>query len=191
MPTDTSTPSDADLIHLSAQGDKAAFSQLYDRFVKPLFSIAYKVVGNSAEAEDVVQDVFIELWSRASDFDEKRAQPFTWAVTITRNKSVDRLRMRGRRGAIRERAAEDIADFSLGTTEVDSRDSAWFNESAEILREAFAKLPNEQRSAIELAYYGGLTQTEIAEKLSQPLGTIKARIRRGLLKLREQLAGKL
>jgi RNA polymerase sigma-70 factor (ECF subfamily) len=190
-PEQTATSSDADLLRLSAGGDKAAFGELYDRFSRPLYSLAMKVVGNSAEAEDLVQEVFVELWEKAGDFDASRAQPFTWAVSIIRNKSIDRLRSRTRRGAIVDRSGEDIADRAMGLTASDARESAWFNESADLIREAFTDLPEEQRTAIELAYFEGLSQSEIADRLAQPLGTIKARIRRGLSRLRDRLAGRI
>ena len=192
MPTEvTATTSDAELLRLSAGGDKGAFSALYDRFSRPLFSLAVKVLSNASEAEDVVQEVFVELWEKAPEFDAARAKPFTWAVCITRNKAIDRVRSRSRRSTILERASVDIADRSLGSASVDSRESAWFNESAGIIREAFVELPEDQRTAIELAFFEGLSQSQIAERLSQPLGTVKARIRRGLSRLRDRLAGKL
>ncbi len=188
---DAPTSSDADLLRLSADGDKDAFSILYDRFSRPLFSLILKILGNPTEAEDVVQEVFVELWSKAMDFDGTRAQPFTWAVSIARNKAIERIRTRTRRGGILERSADDIAARSLSTTAANSRDAASASESAEVVREAFSDLPLDQKTAIELAFFEGLTQAEIADRLSQPLGTIKARIRRGMLRMRERLAGRV
>lgn len=188
---DGMTLSDADLLRLAADGDKAAFSILYDRFSRPLFSLTLKILSNPTEAEDLVQEVFVELWSKAADFDAARAQPFTWAVSIARNKAIDRIRTRTRRGGILERSADDIATWSLSTTEADSRDAASASESAEVVREVFSDLPSDQKTAIELAFFEGLTQSEIAARLSQPLGTIKARIRRGMLHMRERLAGRV
>lgn len=190
-PNNAHETTDAELLGRSARGDKQAFAQLYDRFSRPLFSMAWKIVGNQTEAEDLVQEVFVDLWAKAPEFDARRAQPFTWAVSIMRNKAIDRLRSRTRRGAIVERSAEDIAARALGAEPVDVRDSVSSSDSAGMIRAAFTALPDDQQAAIELAYFEGLTQTEIAERLSQPLGTIKARIRRGLLRLREQLAGTL
>lgn len=187
---DTSQRTDGELLGLSAQGDKNAFGELYDRFSRPLFSFAMKITGNSSEAEDLVQEVFVELWAKAPEFDASRAQPFTWAVAITRNKAIDRLRMRQRRSAIVERASEDIAAFSLGGEGTDSREALYGSESATIVRAAFRELPEEQRTPLALAYFEGLSQTEIAERLAQPLGTVKARIRRGLCRLRDKLGGR-
>jgi RNA polymerase sigma-70 factor, ECF subfamily len=188
---DATTPSDADLLRLSADGDKDAFSILYDRFSRPLFSLILKILSNPSEAEDVVQEVFIELWSKAADFDAARAQPFTLAVSIARNKAIDRIRTRTRRGGILEQSADDIAMRSLSTTEADARDAASASESAKVVRGAFSDLPSDQKTAIELAFFEGLTQSEIADRLSQPLGTVKARIRRGMLRMRERLAGRV
>ena len=167
------------------------FGLLYDRFARPLYSFALRMVGNTAEAEDLVQEVFVELWNRAAEFDAQRAKPFTWAVAIIRNKAVDRIRSRTRRSAILERAAPDIADFSLGTAASDATLPLHTAETAGIVREAFAALPDEQRTPLTLAFFDGLSQSEIAERLQQPLGTIKARIRRGLARLRDRLEGKL
>jgi RNA polymerase sigma-70 factor, ECF subfamily len=187
---DTSQRTDADLLGLSAQGDKNAFGELYDRFARPLFSLAMKITGNASEAEDLVQEVFVELWTKAPEFDAARAQAFTWAVAITRNKAIDRLRMRQRRGAIVERASEDIVSFSLGAEGTDAREALYSDESATIVRAAFRELPEEQRAPLTLAYFEGLSQTEIAERLEQPLGTVKARMRRGLCRLRDVLGGR-
>jgi RNA polymerase sigma-70 factor (ECF subfamily) len=150
-----------------------------------------KILGEASEAEDVVQDVFLAIWKNASSFDPKRAKLFTWAVTLTRNKAIDRLRTRKRRAGIIEKSKEDIADFSLAGDLPDITDVASRNERAELLRMAFRTLPKEQQEPIKLAYFKGLTQVEIAENLGQPLGTVKARIRRGLLRLRDGLEGRV
>ncbi|MEZ5277505.1 MAG: sigma-70 family RNA polymerase sigma factor [Opitutaceae bacterium] len=192
--TDTATDdaiNDSELLALAAKGDRVAFSQIYDRYSKPLYSLAMKMLGESSEAEDVVQDVFIALWNNAGSFDANRAKLFTWAVTLTRNKAIDRIRTRKRRSGIIERSGEDIADFSLSAELPDSVEVAGQNERAHIVRRVFKTLPSEQRKPIELAYFKGLTQVEIAEKLGQPLGTVKARIRRGLLRLRDGLEGQV
>lgn len=182
---------DKELLALAAKGDRAAFGQIYDRYSKPLFSLAMRMLGESSEAEDVIQDVFIAIWNNAGSFDPNRAKLFTWAVTLTRNKAIDRLRTRKRRASIIERSSEDIADFSLSAGSPDSVEVAGRNERAGIVRKAFRMLPSEQRKPIELAYFKGMTQVEIAERLGEPLGTIKARIRRGLLRLRDGLEGQV
>ena len=182
---------DEELLRRSADGDKSAFGQLYDRFSRPLYSMALRFVNNSAEAEDLVQEVFLELWNKAGEFDATRARPFTWAVAIIRHKAIDRVRSRTRRSAILEHSAADIASFSLGAEPDAIEPKLYSAETASIVREAFATLPEDQRTPLTLAFFDGLSQSEIAERLQQPLGTIKARIRRGLGRLRDRLAGKL
>jgi RNA polymerase sigma-70 factor, ECF subfamily len=183
---------DARLLRLVAAGDRDAFAQLYDRFSKPLFSIALRVLSDAREAEDIVHDVFVSLWEKSGGFESNRGSAFAWCVTMTRNRAIDRVRARKRRG---ELLSESVpSDLGYEVNEVgtgDSADELWGKEKAAAVRAALANLPAEQRAALQLAYYSGLTQQEIAEKLHEPLGTVKARIRRGLLKLREFLPSRL
>jgi RNA polymerase sigma-70 factor (ECF subfamily) len=181
---------DAELLRRMARSDREAFAQLYDRFSRPLFSTAQRILANTAEAEDIVQDVFLALWEKAAAFEPGRGTAFAWAVTLTRNRAIDRVRLRQRRTELlHETAAEDT-----GTRPTESgRHSAEeleLKEQASAVRTALAALPADQQRAVELAFFGGLTQLEIAEKLREPLGTVKARIRRGLLRLRDTLGGR-
>lgn len=190
--TTTRQAEDLRLLALVAQGDREAFAQLYDRFSRPLYATALRIVSDSREAEDVVHDVFITVWDKAAEFQESKGSPFSWAVALTRNRSIDRIRQRRRR---QELLAES-APMDLGYDESnggghDSAHDLSFREKATAVRQAVASLPEEQQKALELAFFGGLTQQEIAARLQQPLGTVKARIRRGLLKLRDALATKL
>lgn len=175
----------------SGDGDRQAFRVLYQRLSRPLFSIAIKLTGNAADAEDLTQEVFVELWKRAPDFDPARAQPITLAVSIIRNKAIDRVRTRTRRENIAARSAGDISDYSLGSQARATEEILGSRESAGIVHSVFKTLPDDQRTALHLAYFDGLTQQEIADRQSQPIGTIKSRIRRGLSRLREGLDGKL
>jgi RNA polymerase sigma-70 factor, ECF subfamily len=184
-------PSDADLLARSAEGDKEAFAVLYDRYSGPLFSFACKITGDPRESEDLVQEVFIQLWTKARDFDSTRAKLFTWAVSVLRHKAIDRLRMRTRRARIVEQSAPDIAELSLSGELPETAAGAWTKERATLIRQGLQELPQEQREALELAYFEGLSQTEIADRLAEPLGTVKARIRRGLLRLRDRMTGRL
>lgn len=169
--------------------DRVAFGEFYDRHSSRLFSIAQRILNDATEAQDVVQDVFMQIWEKAASFDPKLGQPSYWVVTLVRNKSIDRVRASQRRS----RLAESAGAESALTTEVADSASASLHgqEKAALLHSAIVELPAEQRHAIELAFFAGLTQHQISEKLSQPLGTIKARIRRGMLKLRDQLEGVL
>jgi RNA polymerase sigma-70 factor (ECF subfamily) len=177
------------LLAAMARGDKAALASLYDELARPLYSLAYRVLNDPTEAQDVVQDVFLQLWHKAGTYDTSRGTVFAWAATLTRNRAIDRLRMRQRRAELLAESAPDLQP--AGSTEPDSAASLWLREQAGAVRAALAALAPDQRHAIELAFFGGCTQQEIAARLGEPLGTIKARIRRGLLRLRETLPARL
>lgn len=172
-----------------ARGDKEALARLYDLLAKPLYSLALRITNDSAEAQDIIQDVFLQLWNKAVDYEPSRGSYFSWAATLTRNRALDRVRMRTRRAEIVQESASDILPAS--NDDLDSSDSLWLREKATAVRAALIALPPEQKGAIELAFFRGLTQQQIAEQLGEPLGTVKARIRRGLLRLREHLSPRL
>ncbi|MEO6876535.1 MAG: sigma-70 family RNA polymerase sigma factor [Opitutaceae bacterium] len=181
---------DAELFRRMGRSDREAFAQLYDRFSRPLFATALRILSNTAEAEDIVQDVFLALWEKATTFEPARGSAFAWAVTLTRNRAIDRVRMRKRRSELlAETTAEDAGTQPAGAG-LQAGDELASKEQAGAVRAAVAALPLEQQKAVELAFFGGFTQQEIAEKLQEPLGTVKARIRRGLLKLRDTLGGR-
>jgi RNA polymerase sigma-70 factor (ECF subfamily) len=180
----------ADLLAAMARGDKAALARLYDLLAKPLYSLAFRVLNDAGDAQDVVQDVFLQMWHKAANYDTGRGSVFAWAATLTRNRAIDRVRMRKRRAELLAESAPDLQPAAVGN-DTDSAGSLWLREKAGAVRTALAALAPDQQKAIELAFFGGLTQQEIAAKLNEPLGTIKARIRRGLLKLREILPGRL
>jgi RNA polymerase sigma-70 factor (ECF subfamily) len=176
-----------DLLRRVGQGDRVSFEQLYDRFSGVLFATALRILNDHEAAEDVLQDVFLQIWEKAPLYDSARGKPLTWAITLTRNKSIDRLRSVQRRYRLQdqvEREAESAEHFD----DRSSVETVDLLEKGQLIREAMAGLPKEQRHAIELAFFSGLTQTEIAERLGEPLGTVKARIRRGMLKLRDAIA---
>jgi RNA polymerase sigma-70 factor (ECF subfamily) len=173
----------AQLLRRIAAQDRLALAEFYDQAAGPLFSLAMRILGDAHEAEEVIQDVFVQIWQKAAAFDAAVGAPLHWALSITRNRSIDRLRARQRRVRLANELEESatiqpaIADSSPLLTE----------EELGVVRAAVRSLPDEQRQAIELAFFGGMTHFEIAETLKEPLGTIKARIRRGMLKLRENL----
>jgi RNA polymerase sigma-70 factor, ECF subfamily len=183
---------DSALLRQIAGGDQDAFARLYDRFSRPLYSVALRILNDAAEAEDIVHDVFVSLWTKAGDFEATRGSPFGWLVALTRNRAIDRVRTRKRRGELLEQSAPgDLGYNENRQQDSDSASDLWLKEKAAAVRTAVAELSAEQRSALELAFFSGLTQQEIAAKLQEPLGTVKARIRRGLLKLRDSLASRL
>ena len=178
------------LLHRIGQGDRRSFEELYDRFSGVLFSTAYRVLNNREAAEDVLQDVFIQIWEKAALYDPTRGKPMTWAITLTRNKAIDRLRSTQRRNRLQddlEHEAQTVEQFD----DKNSFDAVSSVETGEMVREAIKKLSKDQREAIELAFLSSLTQTEISERLGEPLGTVKARIRRGMMKLKDLLGPRL
>jgi RNA polymerase sigma-70 factor (ECF subfamily) len=168
-----------------AAGDASVVGSLYDRHARAVFSLAVRVLGDRADAEEIVQDVFAQVWSQASRFDAARGTFAAWVLMMTRSRAIDRLRARRAGGA--SVAAEMVAEpvDPIPTQE----QSAIAGEDADRMRGALQDLNASQREAIELAYYEGLSQSEIAERLQEPLGTVKTRIRSGLLKLRAALQG--
>ncbi len=182
---------DKAMLARAASGDQAAFAQLYDRLSGPLYSLAVRMLGDAAEAQDALQDVFLQIWRRATKYDAEQSSVFSWAMLMTRSRVIDRLRARGRRSRVVVSSTDDVndahaaADASVAETVTDTVDRS---DEAVRVRSIVNKLPPEQRQAIELAFFSDLTHHEIAKQLNQPLGTIKARIRRGLLKLRERIA---
>ena len=180
----------AGLLAAMARGDKSALAGLYDTLAKPLYSLAFRVTGDAAEAQDLVQDVFLQLWNTAGSYDPARGSVFSWAATLTRNRAIDRVRMRKRRADLLAGSAAELQPAAPAGAG-DSAGALWVQEKAGAVRAALRQLAPDQQQALELAYFSGLTQQEIATRLNEPLGTIKARIRRGLLKLRETLPARL
>jgi RNA polymerase sigma-70 factor (ECF subfamily) len=170
---------DAALIARIRAGDEAAMGELYDRYSGVVYGVALRVLGDTMAAEDVLQEVFLQLWRNSQTFDAERGRLAPWLAVIARNRSIDRLRKRP--------MEEDISELPIASG-VDLEDEAAQKLAAEKVRSVLALLPPEQRKALELAYFEGLTHTEISGKTGEPLGTIKTRIRSGLLALRKAFA---
>jgi RNA polymerase sigma-70 factor, ECF subfamily len=186
---EATTAPDATLVSRMAARDQEALSSLYDRHKRILFAQALRILRDRAEAEEVLADVFLQAWRQAGGYDGSRGTVSGWLVNLCRSRAIDRLRARGRReagaqAAVREEEvrAPSGADPSGGPEE-----HADLQMKKRRIQEALCALAQQQREALELAYYGGLSHSEIAEKLGQPLGTIKTRIRQGLITLREHL----
>jgi RNA polymerase sigma-70 factor (ECF subfamily) len=179
---------DREMIERIGRGDQSAFSALYDRLSRPLYSLALRMLGDAGDAQDALQDVFLQIWSRAATYNPEQSTVFSWTVLLTRSRVIDRLRARKRRLRVVDSATGDEdADVADASTMESAADTADKNDEAARVRSVLNNLASEQREAIELAFFGHLTHHEIAARLGEPLGTIKARIRRGLLKLRERL----
>ena len=177
---------DTGLIRLIAQGNADALGELYDRYSRLVFSIAYNSLGNYATAEEITQDVFTRVWEKSHTYDANLSKVSTWMITIARNRAIDQLR--------REKIRLDQS--SLGWEELSSEKhemGADLQETVElslersIVRKAILELPADQQKALALAYFRGYSHTEIAEILGEPLGTVKTRIRLAMQKLRQLL----
>ena len=158
-----------------------AAAELYDRYAGQVYALARRIVRNDPDAEDVVQEVFSQVWRTASRYDQTRGSVLGWLLTITRTRAIDKIRAR----KSRPDTTHPITPDALPAAE--ARDAVEVAEQAEIVRKALLSLPPAQRTALELAYYEGLTQSEIADRLSEPLGTVKTRIRTALMSLRARL----
>ena len=181
--------SDTELVRATARGDEKSFAALYDRYGSILFGLLLRILHSRPEAEDVLQEVFLQVWQRAADFDDTRGRPFTWLVTLARSRAIDRLRANESRSRTATTAAREVPVEEA--TDSDAIDEVLRSEQGEMVRRALSELPVEQRRALILAYFEGLTQSEIAARLGEPLGTIKTRTRAGLIKLRDLLWQKM
>ena len=185
-PAAQSQAEDVDCLRRVASDDQAAAAALYDRHARPVYSLTLRIVGEEGEAEDVVQEVFAQAFRQATQYDESRGPVAAWLLMMARSRSIDRLRSR------RTRPEAQASDDQLAMDEMpgsmpDAVSSMLDEEQTRIVQRALSALPMIQRVAIELAYYDGLSHREIAERLEAPLGTVKTRIRLGLLKLRDAL----
>ncbi|HEX2506521.1 MAG TPA: sigma-70 family RNA polymerase sigma factor [Gaiellaceae bacterium] len=172
--------SDEALVALVARGDDGALGELYDRYGRVAFGLARRILRDAALAEDAVQDAFLAVWRTAGRFVPERAQARTWLLTIVHRRAVDLVRREERR---RTEPVEDAPE----ETGPDTAELAWLGLERDRVRAALSRLPDQQREALELAYFDGFTQSQLAERLGEPLGTIKSRMFNGLARLRELL----
>lgn len=179
-------PPDVEQILAVAHGDRVVFGRVYDRYYRSVYSLALAILRSQAEAEDLLQEIMVKIWTKAPSYNVRRGSPLNWIMTMTRNSAIDRIRKGKRSSALEEPLLDDD---SLPSDLGDAHQSATESETRKMVQSSLLKLPTDQRQAIEMAYFGGLTHTEIANTLEQPVGTIKARIRRGMQKLNSDLKG--
>ncbi len=172
--------------------DQQAFAGLYDRYAPVIYTMVLRMVKSTAEAEDLVQDIFVQIWNKAHLFAESKGSVYTWVMTLARRKAIDRVRSQdyGNRGESvdDEEKPVDIPDTAYEANPLIATVS---REYEELMRNSLAAISPEQRTVIELSYYDGYTQAQIAERLQLPLGTVKTRMRQGLITLRDLLKGRI
>jgi RNA polymerase sigma factor (sigma-70 family) len=181
MPRDLAHLSDEAVVALAARSDEVAFGELYDRYGRVAYGLALRVLRDEALAEDAVQEAFLAIWRGASRFIPERGKASTWILTLVHRRAVDLVRREDRR------RAEPLEEAELAAVQGSAEDIAWLRLERERVQAALRQLSDPQREAHELAYYGGFTQSELAERLGQPLGTIKSRMFSGLTRLHELL----
>jgi RNA polymerase sigma factor (sigma-70 family) len=174
--------SDHGLLALTARGDRDAFARLYDMYGGAAYALALRIVRDRELSADVVQDAFLTVWRQASKFDPARGQPSSWILTLTHHKAVDIVRREQRRRAEALDEARESADSGPAVEQ-----QAWQSLARDQVRAAMAKLPDPQREVLELAYFAGYSQSELAERLALPIGTVKSRTFAAMTALRELL----
>lgn len=175
------------LLPAVAQGDVSAFEELYDRYAPTIYGLLLRILANADDAQEVLQETFVKAWTSAKMFDAARGSEVAWLISVARSRGIDRLRSRRIRT---EREDEAGRELTIRTPPVETSDAAAgviLAEESRAVRGALAQLPPPQRIALELAYFEGLSQSEIAARLNEPLGTIKTRMQLGMKKMREQL----
>ena len=181
MPKELAHLSDDALVALVVRSDQVALAELYDRYGRVAYNLAYRILRDSALAEDAVQEAFLTVWRTAARFLPERSKASTWILTLVHRRAVDLVRREERRRA-------EPLDETLEPAGEETDESAWLRLERERVQTALRQLSDQQREALELAYYGGFTQSELAERLGLPLGTIKSRMFAGLARMRELLA---
>jgi RNA polymerase sigma-70 factor (ECF subfamily) len=174
------------LVKRMARGDRDAFGSLYDRLSSLVFTMAMRIMQERSAAEDLLQEVFLQVWRDASSYSPDRGSPEAWIITVTRSRGIDKLRSMRRR----ERGFVSMED-PAGREYAKVESSAATSDARIMMKSALAQLSETQRRVLELAYFDGLTQSEIAERLKEPLGTVKTRIRAALTRLRELFGAKV
>ena len=182
-----STVKPSALLPAVARGDVAAFEELYDRHSSTLYALLIRILASAEDAQEVLQETFVKSWTSAKMFDALRGSEVAWLISIARSRGIDRLRARRIRVNREDEAGREISTVSGFVDRTNGADKAIQSEQTVAVRGALAELPEAQRRALELAYFEGLSQSEIAARLREPLGTVKTRMQLGMKKLRDRL----
>lgn len=189
MPTNYQELADLDLLELISDSNRDALAELYDRYGRRVFALAARILNDPVSSEEVTQDVFLSVWRRGNSYSAAKGKFTTWLFSIAHNRTIDELRKRRRD---RNRQNDDIEDhLNIESAEISPLENAVAQSEYAKVRDAMAELPVEQRQVVELSYFKGLTQAEIAERTGQPLGTVKTRMRLALKKLRNALSSEI
>lgn len=175
---------DTAMIQKIGKRDVVAFQDFYKKFNGLLYSTIFRVLNDHQDTEDIMQEVLVQIWQKAHLYEPGKGKPLTWVTTMARNRAIDRIRSKQRRSKLNDGFEKESKTVQPEFIE-DTRDVLMAKESDDMLKGAVMELSPDQREAIQLAYFAGLTQSEIAEKLQEPLGTVKARIRRGVQRLEQ------
>lgn len=181
---------DEELLSRISRHDQNALELLYDRYARLLFGLCIAIVNKQEDAEDVLQEAFLRIWEKAAAFNGSKGSAYTWIVTLTRNRAIDRLRSKNFRQG-RQKQPDIDFEMMIDDSVLTPLDNTSFAERAALVKEAFAKLPGAQRQVLEMAYFQGCSQSEISSELNVPLGTVKTRTREGLKKLNRILRERL
>ena len=175
-----------ELIRRAAQGDQQGLAELYDHSSRLVYSVALRISGNPADAEEITLDVYTQVWRMAKDYSVERGSPSAWLIMLARSRALDKVRSRTSRS---QHEAPIATAFDAASPGQSAEDSAIESQDRRRIQLALRDLNSDQRQAIELAFFSGLTHSELAERLGQPLGTVKTRIRLGMIRLRTALGG--
>lgn len=179
--------SDADLMKALAVGNSAAMEMLYDRYSRPVYSFAFRMLNDRDHAEDITQEVFLRAWRRCSRFSDSRGSLISWLLSITHNMAIDEIRKKQRRPQKAESKEPELLMGTLRDTDVPVETQAVATTTGHVIRGALGEIPENQRIVLELGYFRGMTQREISEHLDVPLGTVKTRMRLALRKLQDSV----
>lgn len=181
---------DTEMLQAVGRRDVAAFQAFYRKFNSLLYATIFRVLNDHQDTEDIMQEVLVQVWQKAHLYEPSKGKPLTWVTTMARNRAIDRIRAKQRRAKLNDDFEQETKPLQPEFDD-DTSDLVTSNENDKVVQSAVMELTPDQQEAIQLAYFGGLTQSEIAEKLNEPLGTVKARIRRGVQRLEQVVKRRL